>query len=198
MRKRNFFMSTIFVATAGVAYLAGYSNGADVTTAEYKPVTDRLLDSYTEINTLRKEMMFRDEKIENMQERLASLEAQLAVPVVNSTSDLNFSSNVRVAKFRISAYSPYDDRNYINSDGNPNNTATGTKPKPGTFAVDPRVIPYGSKVTIVYADGTVEEGYAEDTGGAIKNNRIDVFRYTFDTAMDFGMKDAIVMWEEKL
>jgi 3D (Asp-Asp-Asp) domain-containing protein len=46
----------------------------------------------------------------------------------------------------------------------------------------------------MYPDGTVEHGVAEDTGGAIKNNRIDVFRYSFDTAMDFGMQEAIVTW----
>lgn len=49
-------------------------------------------------------------------------------------------------------------------------TATGEKPTPGdTIAVDPEVIPLGSKVKI---DGRVYT--AEDTGGAIKGNRIDV------------------------
>ncbi|MGL5245603.1 MAG: 3D domain-containing protein [Sarcina sp.] len=55
-------------------------------------------------------------------------------------------------------------------------TATGTVPKRNTeglstIAVDPRVIPLGTKV---YVEGY---GYAiaEDTGGAIKNNIIDIF-----------------------
>lgn len=50
-------------------------------------------------------------------------------------------------------------------------TATGTKVKNNrTIAVDPNVIPYGTEVVIgdtVYV--------AEDTGGAIKENRIDIY-----------------------
>ena len=45
-------------------------------------------------------------------------------------------------------------------------TATGTKPKWGTIAVDPRVIPYGTKVYIPQFNMTF---VAEDCGGAIKN-----------------------------
>lgn len=49
-------------------------------------------------------------------------------------------------------------------------TATGVKPTPGdTIAVDPKVIPLGSKVKI---DGKIYT--ASDTGGAIKGKRIDI------------------------
>jgi 3D (Asp-Asp-Asp) domain-containing protein len=50
-------------------------------------------------------------------------------------------------------------------------TATGTYVHPGTCAVDPRVIPLGSYVTISGL-GTC---HAEDTGGAIIGYRIDVW-----------------------
>src|SRR5438552_947296 len=50
-------------------------------------------------------------------------------------------------------------------------TATGTYVHPGTCAVDPRVIPLGSYVTI-NGLGTC---HAEDTGGAIVGYRIDVW-----------------------
>lgn len=59
-------------------------------------------------------------------------------------------------------------------------TASGTVPVEGrTIAVDPKVIPLGSKVSVQFLDKE-HEAYshvyiAEDTGGAIKGNRLDIF-----------------------
>lgn len=67
-------------------------------------------------------------------------------------------------------------------------TSTGInlKKNPGlkVIAVDPRVIPLGSKV---YVEGY---GYAiaGDTGGAIKGNKIDVFIPTKSAALKWGRK----------
>lgn len=68
-------------------------------------------------------------------------------------------------------------------------TATGTKPKSNrTIAVDPKVIPLGS---IVFIQGF---GYfiAEDTGGAIKGNVIDVYVDNHQEALKLGRKTALV------
>jgi len=63
-------------------------------------------------------------------------------------------------------------------------TATGTTVKEGrTIAVDPSVIPYGTTVVI---DG--HEYVAEDCGGAIKGNRIDIYISDHDRANDYGVK----------
>lgn len=66
-------------------------------------------------------------------------------------------------------------------------TASGTTPTEGrTIAVDSSVIPLGSRVYI--------EGYgvfiAEDTGGAIKSNKIDVLVSSHSRAYDLGVKYA--------
>lgn len=66
-------------------------------------------------------------------------------------------------------------------------TASGTTPTEGrTIAVDSSVIPLGSRVYI--------EGYgvfiAEDTGGAIKDNKIDVFVSSHDRAYELGVQYA--------
>ena len=61
-------------------------------------------------------------------------------------------------------------------------TSSGTIPTAGrTIATDPKVIPAGSRVII---DG--HEYIAEDTGGGIKGNRIDIAFDTHDEAMAFG------------
>lgn len=67
-------------------------------------------------------------------------------------------------------------------------TATGTVPKAGrTIAVDPGTIPLGSVVKI---DG--QEYVAEDTGGAIKGNRVDIFVADHSTAMAKGIKEEVI------
>lgn len=76
-------------------------------------------------------------------------------------------------------------------------TSTGTLATEGrTIAVDPRMIPYGSTVTIYYEDGTVHTYTAEDCGGAIKENRIDVFFADHQAAREFGVQTAYVYMEE--
>ncbi|CRK81269.1 3D domain-containing protein [Neobacillus massiliamazoniensis] len=61
-------------------------------------------------------------------------------------------------------------------------------PNEKVIAVDPSVIPLGSKV---YVEG-VGEATAADTGGAIKGNRIDVFIPSEQDAMNFGVKQLKV------
>lgn len=63
-------------------------------------------------------------------------------------------------------------------------TATGTWPSRGTVAVDPEVIPLGTKIWV--------EGYgeavAEDTGGLVKGNIIDVYLPTEDECWQWGRR----------
>lgn len=67
-------------------------------------------------------------------------------------------------------------------------TASGTKAKQGrTIAVDPKQIPYGTKVVI-----NGHTYVAEDCGGSIKNNRIDVFFNSHKEALQFGVQYADV------
>lgn len=71
-------------------------------------------------------------------------------------------------------------------------THLGTEVRPGVIAVDPNIIPLGSKVYIQYPDGQGTYAVAEDTGGAIKGNRIDIAKWSVDEAKDFGMKNVKV------
>lgn len=65
-------------------------------------------------------------------------------------------------------------------------TATGTTPKWGTIAVDPSVIPYGTKVYIPMFDKVF---VAEDCGGAIKGNKIDIFMGSEQQCTNFGRQN---------
>lgn len=69
-------------------------------------------------------------------------------------------------------------------------TATGTKARVGAIAVDPKVIPYGTKMFIVTEDGqyVYGEATAEDCGGLIKGNRIDLFFDTVNECYAFGVR----------
>lgn len=73
-------------------------------------------------------------------------------------------------------------------------TATGTRAAYGTVAVDPRVIPLGSKLYIESTDGRFVYGFATaaDTGGAIKGNKVDLFFPTNSECMSFGRRSVKV------
>ncbi len=64
-------------------------------------------------------------------------------------------------------------------------TSTGVPARVGTVAVDPTVIPLGSRLYIP----NYGWGVAEDIGGAIKGQRIDVFFWTVDEALNWGIQD---------
>lgn len=67
-------------------------------------------------------------------------------------------------------------------------TASGTIPAAGrTISVDTSVIPFGTTVII-----RGREYVAEDRGGAIKGNRIDIFFDDHDEALEFGRQTAEV------
>lgn len=74
-----------------------------------------------------------------------------------------------------------------------NNCATGVAPKPGYIAVNPKVIPYGTKLYIKSPDGRVVYGYAvaADTGGFIKKypNGVDLFMSTRSECISFGVRN---------
>lgn len=68
-------------------------------------------------------------------------------------------------------------------------TATGTIPTEGrTIAVDPIVIPYGTEV---YIEG-LGTFVAEDCGGMIKGDRIDVYFASHEEALAFGKRTLYV------
>ncbi len=70
----------------------------------------------------------------------------------------------------------------------PGTTATGMPVGYGIIAVDPRVIPLGTRL---YVPG-YGEGIAADTGSAVKGNVVDVWLPSRDEALDWGIKHLTV------
>lgn len=113
----------------------------------------------------------------------SEMDVELA-SVFNSLNKTNVGADTsvfNVLQAKVTAYTPYDP-------GCNGVTYTGTKARQGVIAVDPSIIPLGTKVYI--------PGYglaiAEDIGGAIKDNRIDVCFESRSTALEWGVKDMMV------
>lgn len=91
---------------------------------------------------------------------------------------------VSLGRFKLTAYCPCKHC----SDNWGHQTSTGAIATEGrTVAVDPSVIPYG---TVLIING--HEYIAEDCGGAIKGNKIDIFFESHEEALEFGVQYAEV------
>ncbi len=76
-------------------------------------------------------------------------------------------------------------------------TASGMKAQVGVVAVNPKVIPYGTRLYITTPDGSYTYGYcvAGDTGGFIYSHPdtiVDLFYNTVAECYAFGRRDVIV------
>lgn len=92
---------------------------------------------------------------------------------------------IELGEFKLTAYCPCGICCGQWTDGI---TSTGVTAKAGrTIAVDPDIIPYGSLVEI-----NGHTYVAEDCGGAIKGNRIDIYFDTHEEALKFGVQYADV------
>lgn len=76
-------------------------------------------------------------------------------------------------------------------------TYSGVKATPGvTVAVDTSIIPLGSDVLVDYGDGVINYYRADDTGGAIKGNKLDLCVSSHQEAINLGVRTATVYWVE--
>jgi uncharacterized protein YabE (DUF348 family) len=164
---------------------------------EYKKGTSKVIQSGENGEKLIKYQVVYKDSIEVSREKVSEeivkdpvkeiiIEGTMEVLKTFGGKELAYSKKLRV---KSTAYTTD-----YNRDGKPDNpyknrTATGTiarRNKNGysTIAVDPRIISLGTKVYV--------EGYglaiAEDTGSAVKGNKIDVFVNSYYEAMRWGIK----------
>ena len=116
------------------------------------------------------EVIVKNNEVQNeLQEK--NIEASIVNESNAKTNDINKDNKIHVEATAYSGHSI---------------TATGTKPKWGTIAVDPTVIPYGTKVYIPKFDMVFT---AEDCGGAIKGNKIDIFMNSKNESYTWGRRN---------
>lgn len=109
-----------------------------------------------------------------------------------SRGDIRYS---KVVKMRSTTYTAsYADTGKKPGDPGFGRTATGTLAKKGTVAVDPRVIPLGTRLYIACPGAKEDYGYAvaEDTGGAIKGDLIDLYYETASERNNWYARNVVV------
>lgn len=154
--------------------------------SESQKLSKRQEELMSQINKLQSENKSLKQENENLKKIKADARSTASVASAkvtkSATADTGY-KNWRKLNVNASGYSLIADSQ--GSDGNPQ-TATGTMPHWGTIAVDPRVIPLGSTVYIPKFNMYFK---AEDTGGAIKGNKIDIYFNHGDQARQFGRQD---------
>lgn len=148
-------------------------------------VTSLFYTGYTVFNKLQKDVYAEKasalnvEKVVMTEERVIPIYKEVEVEV--SVEPLSMR---KIGAFNLTAYCPCSiccDQWGAPPQGK--KVATGVGAYEGiSFAVDPNVIPYGTKL---YIEG-VGVGIATDCGGAIKGNRIDVYFTNHNDAREFG------------
>lgn len=135
-----------------------------------------------------------EETVYEPKEEIVKVGTKKKVAAAASSGKLASRGDLRYKKaytMRATAYDPSPSAN-----GGHSKTATGVPARYGIVAVDPSVIPLGSRLYIESADGGKSWVYgyaiAGDTGGAIKGNRIDLCYSTSAQAHRFGVKSANV------
>ena len=116
-----------------------------------------------------------------------SPQEEFEVGKIPATRPTNYS---KVEVFEATAYdaSPADNGPWAGV------TSTGMPMGYGVIAVDPKVIPYGTRMYIESCDGKYIYGYAiaGDCGGAIKGHRVDLFYWSRSQCNEFGRRNVNV------
>lgn len=161
----------------------------DETTGLLEQSKNQLEQSKIQLETTQKQVdteKARANKAEaDLKKKRASRAQSSAVPVtkVSASAKTTGTSVAGMTAFQATAY-------YYGT-----TTASGTRVKQGrTIAVDPRLIPLGTKVRVSSPTHPHLNGVyiAEDTGGVIKGRIIDIYMNSRNDALSFGRRTVYV------
>lgn len=149
--------------------IGGIATGILVTESMVDDVSDMYIEACDELTQKQQIIKSQEDVIEKKDKQIMQLNKRI--------EELEQKGLKPLGTFKITAYGR-------DCEGCTGITKTGTVPIVGrTVAVDPEVIPLGSTVII---DG--QEYIAEDIGGAIKGNVIDMFVGTEEISKYYGVK----------
>ena len=151
-----------------------------------------LLEHQEEVSIIESKLEDMESKYKRVKNQLGSNQKSKPTDNTNEVSKSNQEPNRGdrrlIGTFHATAY---DDS--VESQGQwVGQTATGMKPQVGVIAVDPNVIPLHTKLYVEDYGNCI----AGDTGGAIKGNRIDVFKNTASEVRQWGRRDVKVYIRE--
>lgn len=176
---KNKIIVILIIATVGL------SIGFVTSLYQKNEAENQLIIIESEATSLQDELNQKEEDLQKKIDKNKELKSELKI--ANQTiEDLKGSEYklVYLGNFRLTHYC---DERYNHICGGSGVTASGAKTAVGTtVAVDPRVIPYGTKMYI--------EGYgwriAQDCGSAVKNNQIDILVNTHKQALNLGTSNG--------
>lgn len=186
----NSFIKSVSIMVAVI--IAGVLLGYGIDTVIITPVAEGVAESIIEHTT--------DTTREASEKPSVATETSTHTEVLTTTesttegqrkaTESTFYDWVDLGVFKVTAYCPCTkcSGNYGRT------TATGATARAGyTVAVDPAVIPYGTEVII---DNHVYR--AQDCGGGVKGNHIDIFFDTHEEVINFGVQHKEVhIWDEQ-
>lgn len=158
-----------------------------------------LVDELTEVieEKLEKDVKIKKKQIRKQRrKRMEEEKTKIKENIINSKSKNN-KCNIKkkylkyMGEYSFTAYCPYScccDGYGISDSSQTPYTSSGAVAQEGvTIAVDSSVIPYGS-IVIIEIDGQQYKYIAQDCGGAIRGNIIDIYFNSHQKAMNFGRK----------
>lgn len=171
-----------------------------ITKLEQKLINlEKSIDKVKEDNEqLNKELKKSQDQLEYTKEELKKEKNKKKVNRGGTTRNITSSRGFRT--FKITAYcdNAADQEQWVGKTASGFSVAGKSRTEAQCIAVDPKVIPLGSKVQIEF-DGEMSKYsgiyYARDVGGAIKGNKIDLFMGGAETANEvkrFGVRNAKV------
>lgn len=155
----------------------------------------------SEISILTENLSYSKKKVQQLEKKNKELQNKLFSTqkiLVMLKNSIKKSNTANFFKVKATAYGT----SRKNGGSGKGVTATGVRPKEGvTVAVDPKKIPLGSKIYIECPTFPSVNGVyiAQDVGGAIKKNRIDIYMedYKRKNMLKFGIREVMIKILEK-